>query len=111
MAEYYAAIYDILVNSLKAEEVCKLFGLCGAPGIKGKVHFKYLHIDLGCGWWHSWLPCSTSWKVTGAIPDAVMGDLSLTNLPSHYSPVVNSPPNRNECQGCLLGVKVAGVWD
>lgn len=46
----------------------------------------------------------------GAIPDAVMGDLSLTNLPSHYSPGVNSPSNRNECQGCLLVVKVAGVW-
>jgi hypothetical protein len=36
--EYYAAIYNILVNSLNAGEVCKLFGLCGEPGIKGKVH-------------------------------------------------------------------------
>ena len=70
----------------------------------------YIYIDLGCGWLHSWLPCSTNWKVTGAIPDAVMGDLSLMNLPSHYSPVVNSPSNLNERQGCLLGVKVAGVW-
>lgn len=34
--EYYAPIYDFLVNSLNAEEVCKLFGLCGAHGIKGK---------------------------------------------------------------------------
>jgi len=34
--EYYAPIYNFLVNSLNAEEVCKLFGLCGAPGIKGK---------------------------------------------------------------------------
>jgi len=34
--EYYAPIYDFLVNSLNAEEVCKLFGLCGRPGIKGK---------------------------------------------------------------------------
>jgi Saposin-like type B, region 2. len=36
--EYYAPIYDFLINNLKAEEVCKLFGLCGTPGIKGKVH-------------------------------------------------------------------------
>jgi len=34
--EYYAPIYDFLVNSLNAEEVCQLVGLCGAPGIKGK---------------------------------------------------------------------------
>jgi hypothetical protein len=34
------------VNSLNAEEICKLFGLCGAPGIKGKVNYEYLHIDL-----------------------------------------------------------------
>jgi hypothetical protein len=47
--EYYAPIYDFLVNSLNAGEVCKLFGLCGAPGIKGKVHLEYLHIDLGVG--------------------------------------------------------------
>jgi len=37
--EYYAPIYDFLVNSLNAEEVCQLVGLCGAPGIKGKVLF------------------------------------------------------------------------
>jgi hypothetical protein len=49
VAEYYAPIYDFLVNSLNAEEVCKLVGLCGAPGIKGKVHFEYLHVDLGIG--------------------------------------------------------------
>ena len=109
MDEYYAPIYDFLVNSLDAEEVCKLFGLCGAPGIKGKVHFKYLCINFGGRWWCSWLLCCTSWKVTVAIPDADMGDLSLTNLPAHYNPGVNLPTNRNECQGCLLGVKVAGV--
>jgi len=37
--EYYAPIYDFLVNRLNAEDVCKLFGLCGTHGIKGKVHF------------------------------------------------------------------------
>lgn len=36
VGEYYAPIYDFMVNSLNAEEICKLFGVCGAPGIKGK---------------------------------------------------------------------------
>jgi hypothetical protein len=36
--EYYPEMYDFLVNGLNAGEVCKLFGLCGGPKIKGRVN-------------------------------------------------------------------------
>ncbi|XP_069698221.1 uncharacterized protein Sap-r [Periplaneta americana] len=34
--EYYAVIYDFLVNSLNAGEICKFIGICGRPGLKAK---------------------------------------------------------------------------
>lgn len=34
--EYYAEIYEFLVKDLNAKETCQVFGLCTAPGVKGK---------------------------------------------------------------------------
>jgi len=44
--------------------------------------------------------CATIRKVAGSIPDDDIGIF-------HYSPVVDSVPNRNEYQEYFLGVKAA----
>jgi len=55
--------------------------------------------SVGVRSWGTWLRhCATSRKVAGSIP-----------FRPYYSPGVDSTFNRNEYQGCLLGVKVAGA--
>jgi len=58
-----------------------------------------------------WLRCcATNRKVAGSIPAGVSGFfIDIKSFRSHYGPVVDSAPNRNEYQEYFLGVKVAGA--
>ena len=54
--------------------------------------------------------CATNRKVTGSIPDGVIGIFhDIKSFRSHYDPGLDSTSNRNECQEHLLGIKVAGA--
>ena len=46
--------------------------------------------------------CTTSWKVTGSIPDGVIGIFHWQSFWSHYGPGVDSASNRNEHQEYFL---------
>ena len=60
--------------------------------------------------WRSWLRHrATNWKVTGSIPDGVIGIFHWHNPPRpHSGPGVDSASNRNEYQEYFLGGK--GSW-
>jgi len=54
--------------------------------------------------------CARSRQIAGSIPDGAIGSVSFTEtFRPHYGPGVDSAYNRNEYQGCLLGVKEAGA--
>jgi len=54
--------------------------------------------------------CATNQKVTGSIPDGVIGFfIDIKSFRSHYGPGIESASNRNEYQEYFLGVKAAGV--
>jgi len=58
-----------------------------------------------------WLRCcATNRKVAGSILAGVSAFfIDIKSFRSHYGPGVDSGSNRNEYQGCFLGVKAAGA--
>ena len=63
--------------------------------------------------WHSWWRhCSTSWKVTGLIPDGVVGILHWLD-PSSYTVALGliQPLTEMSTRSTSWGVKVAGASD
>ena len=58
-----------------------------------------------------WLRCcATHRKDAGSIPAGVSGFfIDIKSFRSHYGPVVDSAPNKNEYQVYFLLVKAAGV--
>jgi len=58
-----------------------------------------------------WLRCcATNRKVACSIPAGVSRFfIDIKSFRSHYGPVVDSAPNRNEYQEYFLGVKEAGA--
>jgi len=74
------------------------------------IIFIIIYKLLGGTWCCSWLRhCATSQKVTGSIPDGVIGIFRLTwSFWLHCGPGVDSASNRHEYQEYFLGGK--GGW-